>query len=1187
MRKLKRRIEQLLNGIFEYERPELLIAPQTIEVSAKPGEAVRGSFRLESADGRKIKGFLYTSSPRMICEPVEFQGLSCVIHYQADCSGFEAGAGEAGAVTVCSDLGEYEIPYRICVTEQESGEEQLQLANLAAFTELAKRDYGHAYRLFGTPAFRRFLQEKERAQLALYDALTAGACSMRAMEEFLVASGQKRPVELTAQETSFAWKDLLVPVQETLQITKNTWGLCEITVSSDARFLRPERTLLTADSFAGSRCSLNFVVDTNLMHAGANYARLTLQCGGQSVTAEVRAQKAGDTAARGHHICKIMQKELEALYVSFRLKRIDLGTWVERSVSVINSYRRAGGSDPFADLFLIQLYFADGKKQKAYKLLEALEAQKHRLNTPERFGFYLYISTFFYHEASYVDRVEEEITRMFFRDKTNWKLQWILLYLKESLLGDDNAKYEAIAEQFRYGCRSRIMYLEAYQILKKNPFLMHRLGAFELQLLRFAAREEILTAEVIRQTSGLAVHHGQFDQRLYEVLTAGYQLYPSSDLIRSICILLMKGDKKDSCYFPWYAKGVENGLRITGLYEYYMETMDSLDMQTMPQVIRMYFAYDHTLDYRRRAAIYRNIVEHRDADAQTYHNYRAAMERFAMDQLEAGRISDDLAVLYRKFLRRNLLTKQMAEKLIRVLFSWEVACTDPSARRLVLHSERLVQEQSELFADGRACIAVYDPDSVLLVEDAQGNRRSAEQLCSRRRLFEQEEMLEWCVQKAPEHPGLLLYVCTQPFQTKLSPEQTLACVGAACECREFSEEFRTSLRQSMLQYYVNHMRDNSLPEFLERIPYLEYAKADKTALITLLAEEGRCADAFALLDAYGSEGIPLLQLVRICSRMVLELEFEENTMLLALCHFCFDSGKYDDKLLRYLLLYYEGSVREMTLLWRAAEQFDLDTMLLEEKIMMMILFTRSGTQGSEPVFESYVSKMGRKRICKAYVNLRAYEYFVKGLPVADCVFAYIEREYGYLEPKGRLQEQEEVCRLALLQYYARKLELAAEQRARTAGMLEEFGARGLRFAFWQRFDAELLAPYQMEGRVFAEYVCSPQSSVTISWRIRGRGGEYTKEAAANYFEGIFVREFTLFAGEELECFLEEEQGGETKRSDQMILRAPKALTEGNTRYEFLNRISEAQQKGDEEALRKELQSYLTLDHLTQEVFTLV
>ena len=120
----------------------------------------------------------------------------------------------------------------------------------------------------------------------------------------------------------------------------------------------------------------------------------------------------------------------------------------------------------------MQLYYADGKRQKALKILQGLEQSRRRLDTPERYGFFLYMTTFFNRDKEYVDQVEAEIDRMFLRDKTNWKLQWILFYLKESLLNDENARYELAAQQFRYGCRSRIMYLEAYPILKKNPFLI-------------------------------------------------------------------------------------------------------------------------------------------------------------------------------------------------------------------------------------------------------------------------------------------------------------------------------------------------------------------------------------------------------------------------------------------------------------------------------------------------------------------------------------------------------------------------------------------------------------------------------------------------------------------------------------------------------------------------------------------
>lgn len=1184
---MKKRIEQLLNGIFEYEPVKITVVPETIEAQVTPGTVFRGSFRITGEEEKKIKGFVYSPNPRILCEPAALQGIENEIHYQIDCSGFKPGMEESGIITVSSEAGETAVPFHIYAPADDKAEEKFPVQSLASFAALAKENYQKAFRCFCEQGFYKFLEETEPSSLALYDGVMAGAPGLTGMETFLIGAGHKKAVEISAEKNELIWEELSEPVRETVTLTKSTWGYEKITVESDSRFLRPEKKQFTTEDFAGSTFDLNLVIDTNLMHSGRNSARLKISTSVQTLYIEATALRAGNTERRRqNHIRKIMTKKLEELYVSFRLKKTDLAAWIERSVSVINSYKRAGGLDAFADLFLVQLYYADGRTQKAYQILETLEHQKHRLNTPERYAYFLYMTTFFYHEASYVDRIEHEISQMFYRDKTSWKLQWILLYLQEAYLKDESARYEAVAEQFQYGCRSRIMYVEAYQILKSNPFLMRHLGAFERQLLRFAAREEILTAELVRQAASLVAHCDQFYPQLYEALEAGYVLYPSEDLVKAICLMLMKGQKKDSRYFKWYEKGVEAGLRITGLYEYYMETMECLDMQKMPQIIRMYFAYDMTLDYRKRAAIYRRIIENRESDVQTYHNYRAAIERFALDQLEALHLTDDLGMIYRSVLRKNMLTKQSARKLARLLFTYEIECSHPGLQKVVLHSKRLAGEQTAVFQNGRAQIRIYDPDSVVFVENERGERYAASSFGTLRSVMTDKKMLTWCTELAPDFPGLVLYLSIYCLESGSVSHKALPYLCTACECREFSESFRNQIREKVLKYYLEHLRDETLPDFLERIPKLEYVKVDKAALITLLAEEGRCSDAFALLDRYGAEGILLMQLVRICSRMVLDLEFEENAMLISLCHYCFSCGKYDDKLLRYLLIYYEGPIREMKMIWQAARKFELDTMLIEEKIMMLILFTRSETQGSEPVFESYLSKMGRRKICRAYVNLKAYEYFVKELPVADSLFKYMERDYLYLKKKGRLDEQEEVCRLALLKHYAKALELTQQQRTCVEELLEEFSARGLRFAFWQCFDRKLLAPYQMEGRVFAEYVCNPKHTVSIAWRIVGRTEEFVSEMMQDYFNGVFVREFTLFEGEELECYLEEDDGTQVRTSDRRILTALAPAGDCG-RYAMLNRICRAKESGEQEKVQTELEAYLMLEYLAEQVFTLV
>ena len=1186
---LKRKIEQLLNGKFEYSAPPLVMLPEEVTVKVEPGEVMRGTLWIESPDGKKVRGFLYSSNPRMICEPTEFQGIKSEIHYQVDGNGFPEEEEEHGAFTVCSDRGEYTVPYTLIgQKKQQNKTETLPFAHPQDLAALAEQDFAGAYRSFISRSYRDMLRVQEPELLALYDALAVPDFSYQTMEEFLTGAGYKDPVKISVDRQSIVLNDMRETVGEKLQITRSQWGFQKITAESDAEFLRPERQTMTTDSFAGSTCELNLIVDYDSMHAGKNYGKVTLSTPYQKLCIEVTAEKHTQSAlCRQRHICHKMQKKLEQLYVSFRLKKISLSDWVERSMQAISMYKSSGGDDPFADLFLIQLYFADGKKQKAIHLLESVTEHKERLRTPEQYGFYRYLTTFFYQENSYVDQVEEEIRGLFYRDQTNWKLQWILLYLQESLLENDAAKYEAVADQFRYGCRSRIMYLEAYQILCGNPFMMRHIGSFELQLLRFATRNGVMSQSLLQQTANLVAHYGKYSPLLLEVLKEGYRHTPEVEVLQGICQLLLRGERRDQEAFAWYEKGVNAGLRITGLYEAYMESMEHPALSAMPQIIRMYFAYDTTLDYRKRAAIYREIVERKEDDPQTFRTYRAAMEKFASDQLEMGRFTDDLAVLYRTFLRKSMLTRQMGEQLIRLLFSYEVTCTSPEICNVTVHSGRFVQEQSAVLSGGKARITLYDPDSVLVLENLAGERFAAEGLIARQKLFDSDPMLEWCMQLVPDAVGIVLFACCSCMKEQLVNRNSMPYLTKGCELELFTEEFRMQLRAAVLHYYSEHARDDSLPDFLERIAYLDYVKADKTALISLLAEEGACKDAFSLLDMYGSEGIPLLQLVRICSRMILDLEFAENPMLLSLSAYCFEKEKYNDKLLRYLLLYYEGPIENMLQVWEAARGFELDTLMIEEKILMMVLFTGSHTEGSEPVFESYAKKMGRRKLCRAYLNLKSYEYFVRGIPVADVVFRYLERDYTYVMEQKSVEEQEEVCRLALLQYYSTQVELTGQRREYASQLLEEFNRKGMRFAFWNKFDRELLAPYQMEGRVFAEYVGNPDSTVTIFYRSKGSEEEYHKETMKNCFEGIFVREFTLFYGDEVECRIEEEAGTERKETDERVLSFRQETATEAAWYDQVNRIARALKEQDLETADTELDNYLLLSYLAKELFPLI
>ena len=137
--------------------------------------------------------------------------------------------------------------------------------------------------------------------------------------------------------------------------------------------LRPEKTALTTLDFVGDTYSLDYIIDTNFLHAGRNMGRISISTCYRSVFLDVVVEAGKDKEKRRNlRVQRLMRKKMLSLYLDFRMKRIEMSSWIERSQTVIGSYRRAGGNDVFAELFLVQMYYADGKKIKGKRMLQEI-----------------------------------------------------------------------------------------------------------------------------------------------------------------------------------------------------------------------------------------------------------------------------------------------------------------------------------------------------------------------------------------------------------------------------------------------------------------------------------------------------------------------------------------------------------------------------------------------------------------------------------------------------------------------------------------------------------------------------------------------------------------------------------------------------------------------------------------------
>ena len=125
-------------------------------------------------------------------------------------------------------------------------------------------------------------------------------------------------------------------------------------------------------------------------------------------------------------------------------------------------------------------------------------------------------------------------------------------------------------------------------------------------MLRFICRNDLLDKELVMQVADIAGRQRRYDATMYQILCQCYTKYPSKSVVSAICSLLIKGHKVGAAYFNWYEKGVAEGLRLTGLYEYYVESMGKERTGLLPQMVRMYFSYENSsLDYVKKAVLYK------------------------------------------------------------------------------------------------------------------------------------------------------------------------------------------------------------------------------------------------------------------------------------------------------------------------------------------------------------------------------------------------------------------------------------------------------------------------------------------------------------------------------------------------------------------------------------------------------
>lgn len=1181
---MRARIGQIASGRFNGTKPILAFSEETIDLSVIEGRSEAGSFVIESTNQIKICGIVYSTNPRMECLNPHFEGEKVRIRYQFNSKGLTEGdACEGKFVIVCNQI-EYSLSFCARITRLYAEASTGAVKSLDDFTRLAASNWDEAYHLFYNRNFLNTIPYDNVYERLTYEGFACARPSGQNMEEFLIGVNKKQPVSISVDKSEEIFMASKEPQSGCFTITKDNWGYTEIRLRTDCEFIKLSKPVLTLDDFIGKTYLYEYIIDASAMHAGRNFGRIYIDGVYQSFTIDITAGVRDDDGSISDIAVTKDIKEcmvgIMELYTSFRLKRIVTGVWANETISILNHLHALVPDEHMYELMKAQAFIINRQRQEAKWILDDFKHSNPDKKAPI-WGYYLYLMTLLEREPSYVDNMTHEVELIFYENPDSVLLFWVLLFLRDQYFDDSAGKLKDIKYWVLRGCSSPYLYIEAYYLISQDPYLIKELSVFELRILSWAVKEKALTKELAGAIFEAVDLAGGFDNRVYELLTAAYEICPEAEYVGIICSYLIKGHKNDTCFHKWFELGIENKLRLTGLYESYLLTMNDRQISPVPKVIQMYFSFDNKLPYRKLAVLYNNIIAAKETEPEVYHKYRKAMGRFAMDQVQLRHIDDNLAVLYEDMLELGFINEELSAAFSDIIYTHKLIVFDKRIVRAIIYQNEMKEPQIVPVTDQCAYFELFSNDYVILFEDSRGYRYVKSISYRLQRLMDAEKYLDRCISLSPDRPQYIVSHFKNVRDYSDFTKDDLKLFKPVFYSESFSDSYKAVMGYRILKYCQLHDYEDYVRPFLQSINFDTLQKDARKYLIDMLVSNRLYEKAYDMAMEYGIDMLAAASKVVLCEN-ALKVQHVDDDFMVQLAISAFKTGKYSDLVLKYLCENYTGPTDELINLWHAADKFSISSMKLDERILEQGIYTQIEPEKISDIFMEYYKRAGNEKLILAYISLVAHGYLHSGGCKADFIFDIIEKRFI-----GN-RTLNDACQLALLKHFAEKTDITQAELEIEDTLLKYYIYNNMYFDFFARLDYRLLEKYFLYDKAFLQYESTPGTHVVLHYSRDEDGEEFNSEDMVEMYDGIYVKTFVIFFGELIRYYITEEHDNsiEVKESNRLTCNNIPGDND-HSRYNLINEMIISDTLSDETTLKSNIDEYKRLDAATKQLFKLI
>lgn len=1186
---MREKIKQLAKENFEYELPTLIVSKDCIELSVEAGKLYKDSFSIRNSENTTIKGFLYCDCPYVKMEHKTFFGEEISVAYSICVKGKKAGETITGDIYMVTSCGEKRVPIRLRMGKSYVEASLGELRDLFQFANLARVSPKEAVKVFASPEFQEVFLQKDTEEFMLYESLIKSTSFSHAMEEFLISIHKKKRLTVRPEKDMVCYERPDETFSDTILLTTDTWGYEEITIQSNAAFLKPAVNTVWTNEFAGGQYELPYVIDPAYLKKGTNYGRLTLITANEvcQVDVTVKASKAREKQASMQRLAIVegMQN-----YLNFRLGHLDSESYAEEGRKILE--KNGNFFDPFwKELLLAQLTLTDGNEKACRSILDGLAAKEKELKNTASLLYCAYCCL-----RALLEETEEAgeqalmVAEVCYQQTKKWQILWLLLYLDKKYK-EPEQKILAITEQLLAGCRSPILYYELCSLYNQEPERLTELTKENIAALHWGIKMNYISEKLALQYVQLAAKRTAFHNIVYRDMELLYAIYETDEILNGICTMLIRCERAGKEYFPWYRSGVKKQMKLTNLYEYYMYSLNEERMLSLPQSVLLYFLYDNPLNDKKRAVLYAYLLQNRESYGTLFESYEKQIRHFALQQLEKGNNDSNLSILYEELFASGVFWEKLLDKLVKVMFQYEISCMDTRMKGVYILHKELEKEEYVPLEKNKAIISLYTEGARFVFVDEKGLRYATVEEYSVKKLNHLERYMEECYRLGDRSPELLLALCEKIGSCHRQKEdrEEIQKQAIALDC--ISQGYRKILYMQLMEYYYDRMKSEELEELLQDEKFLVPEEAQKRvielSMIYCLEEKVR-----ETIRENGWDDVPVNRIQKFVTLLLSQRGMEEeDEQLIGLSYHVFKNGKCNKILLIYLLRYYHGTASSMLDLWNSCRNLSDDTSQdvavstwlerAEEEILCKILFAQTASAEYYPVFESYLQRESggedykqqeKQQLIRAYLAYSAYQYVLHDEMVNEQLFDRIKERIA--------MEELEIGKIALLKYYAAKKTLTEQEKEFADFQIAECMGKNMIFPFFADFRDKFVIPQRISDKYYVEYRTNPKKKVYISYTFTGReASKFTLEPMRQVYDGIFVKELVMFYNEKLEYTIyEEEQDRRVLTQSDSITMEEIPESVGENKQYLLNFMLLALEVQDDKALLECMEEYLKCRH---------